>query len=892
MNTNISSKSISSGDSYGDNTISQSLQKLLCLRPYEVGSKKTLILTTDSRLWDVEKIGNFSTIIDLSTLIGIKNEETLSGVKFLDKVIKQFLLAGWSRRSIFIDYRRDLKNRQLIDIAIFEPEDIWQIAVEVVTARRSLSSAQQQIRSYNTTAKWLCATNGIEFILINRETDESQLLDHAPSPTELGIQEGETNHQKISQRSLQISNPSSVKVLLTEVEKSQPESIVTDFIVPWVFQRMQGSQIDATLSEFINTLPVNIREQMRGSLHILPVILAWAATIPSVKTLSAIVPAGVATNQMTQWLRNCLVERLRLCGVLELPKNLFLSTSVTGSVLYFGGEREQTYFDVLASRGDLISMDSRPWFDSLSKWMKGDKPSTGYIAKVENNANWAVKANNPEIEKTLERLARVGGLVPLGELCDIKPGVLLDKEVSKGNTPLINLKDFRGNYVDFENATKIEASSIPEQVLLKNGDLLLSAIGANFSVVLNRNNQPAVPGKNVIVLRLKNDTVSSEYLLEYLNSSTAKKLIAARIVTSHGILQHISIQSLREFPVPVVDSKLSQGLNDIQHIEVELRAKADELESFRRALFDAQDCRSFQGSLIELKRRGTLLQTSLQYVDRLEFQIANFYPFPIAYGFRLLESNVHPTELYREQLRVAENLLAFLGSISLALLQEQDRQKTKFDFQKYWQGGISPGHWKEIIGFSGKVFATYKDDPLAEHIHRLNIFTDKKGFGKDVAALCKAKNDFKHDRGPTVEKEIFQATQDTQERLRRCMEALAFFTEYRIRQVLDVNPSRRGSEITLICLPFIGDHPGFTQEKIISHKALPKNDLFLDAGRQEWVSLYPFITATACSSCKTRETHFIDKWDKDTAYLKSFERGHPETCCEIAEELAGWDSNG
>jgi hypothetical protein len=123
------------------------------------------------------------------------------------------------------------------------------------------------------------------------------------------------------------------------------------------------------------------------------------------------------------------------------------------------------------------------------------------------------------------------------------------------------------------------------------------------------------------------------------------------------------------------------------------------------------------------------------------------------------------------------------------------------------------------------------------------------------------------------------------------MEALAFFTEYPIRQVLDVNPSRRGGEITLICLPFIGDHPGFTQEKITSNKALHKGDLFLYAGRQEWVSLYPFITTTACSSCKTRETYFIDKWDKDTAYLKSFERGHTETCCEIAEELADWGSN-
>ncbi len=348
-----------------------------------------------------------------------------------------------------------------------------------------------------------------------------------------------------------------------------------------------------------------------------------------------------------------------------------------------------------------------------------------------------------------------------------------------------------------------------------------------------------------------------------------------------------------EFPVPIVDSKLCQGLNDIQRIEVELRAKADELESLRRALFDAQNSRSFQGSLIELKRRGTLLETSLQSVDRLEFQIANFYPFPIAYGFRLLESIVHPAQLYKEQLRVAENLLAFLGSVSLALLQEQDRQETEIDLKIYWQGGISPGHWKELVGLSGKVFATYKDDPLAEYIHRLNINSDKKGFGSDVAALIKAKNDFKHDRGPTVEEEIFKATQDTQERLRRCMEALAFFTEYPIRQVLDVNPSRRGSTTTLKCLRFIGDHPGLPQEEIILHKALHKGDLFLDAGRQEWVPLYPFINAITCSKCKTRETYFIDKWDteKGTAYAKSFERGHPESCREIAEELADWDSN-
>jgi hypothetical protein len=887
MNSNHSSKSRLSGDFYVDDDISQSLQKLLRVRPHEVEAKKTIILTTAPQLWNVEELGKSSKIIDLSNLIGIKNNENLPESELLNKVIEQFALAGWSRRAIFPEYRSDLKVRRIIDIAIFEPEDTWQIAVELQGAERLLDSAEEQIKTLcrGTTVKWLCSTNGIKFKLLNRVTNEHQLLDHAPSPTELGIHEWENSRQKINQHSLRIFNPSSVEVLLAEVKESKPESLVTDFTIPWGFKVKKDSELYNVISQFINTLPVNIREQMTGRIDILPVILAWAATIPSVKTLSAIVPPGIAMRQSTQWLRNCLVERLRLCSVLELPGNLFRFTSMMSSLLYFGGEREQVYFDVLVSRGDLISMDSRPWFDSLSKWMKGDKPSTGYTAKVENNANWAVRANDPEIEKMLERLKRLGELVHLGELCDIHCGAVLNREDSEGSTPLIHARDIRGGYVDFENAKKIEANSIPEQALLKNGDLLLPEISAEFSVVLNRSSEPAVLGRSVIVLRLKDDKVSREYLLEYLNSSTAKKLIAARVSM---LLQH---DVLREFPVPIVDYKLCQGLNDIQRIEVELRAKADELESLRRALFDAQNSHSFQASLIELKRRGTLLETSLQSVDRLEFQIANFYPFPIAYGFRLLGSIVNPAQLYKEQLRVAENLLAFLGSVSLALLQEQDRQETGIDLKEYWQGGISPGHWRDIVARSAKVFATYKDDPLAEHIHRLNIGSDKKGFGSDVAALIKAKNDFKHDRGPTVEEEILKATQDIQERLRRCMEALAFFTEYPIRQVLDVNPSRRSSTTTLKCLRFIGDHPGLPQEEVILHKALHKGDLFLDAGRQEWVPLYPFINAITCSNCKTRETYFIDKWDKGTAYTKSFERGHTETCCEIAEELADWGSN-
>lgn len=544
-------------------------------------------------------------------------------------------------------------------------------------------------------------------------------------------------------------------------------------------------------------------------------------------------------------------------------------------------------------------MNSRPWFDSLSKWMKDKTPSTGYTARVENNITWAVRANDPEIEKTFERLGRLGELVTLNELCEIHRGVIIDRtiEATEEGIPVVRLSNLKGGYLNLEDVRRVRKDAIPEQALLKAGDLLVpEMIADQFSVVLNRSSELLAFGTNVFVLRLKDSRVSTEYLLEYLNSSTVRKLIAAKAFSRNTGLQTISRKQLGELSVPIFDPALFHGLGDIQKIELELRTKADELESFRRSLFDAQNLHNFQSGLGELKRRGNILSTSLQSASRLEFQIANFYPFPIAYGFRLLASIVTPSDLYKEQLRIAENILAFIGSVSLALLQEQDRSESGIDPKEYWQGGISPGDWKDITARSSRVFADYKDHPLAASVNRLNIGSDRKGFGRDIAALIKAKNDFKHDRGPNVETEIIKATQETQETLKRCMELLTFFTEYPIRQILDINFPRRGTTVNLSCLRYTGDHPGLPQEDInlpretVLRADLRKGDLFLDTGTLGWIPLHPFISSMSCPACKARETYSIDKWDRQrgTVEIKSFERGHSDTSSEIAEALATW----
>ena len=249
--------------------------------------------------------------------------------------------------------------------------------------------------------------------------------------------------------------------------------------------------------------------------------------------------------------------------------------------------------------------------------------------------------------------------------------------------------------------------------------------------------------------------------------------------------------------------------------------------------------------------------------DELERRISTSYPAPLASGFMSLTPIVDPWELYKEQLRVAENLLAFLASVSLALLKEEDREKAGLDLKKYWSGGISPGDWREIVGRCSKVFADYRGIPLAATIQKLKILSERKGFGRDVIGLVRAKNDYKHDRGPSSLEDVMIASDEVQAMLRRCMEALAFFAE---------SPMRReeGSDT---------DHNGESQGGALS----------LDMG-ENLVPLFPFIVPMVCPRCEIRETYFVDAWDtkRGTARMKSFERGHTMNNAEVSEALTEW----
>ena len=72
------------------------------------------------------------------------------------------------------------------------------------------------------------------------------------------------------------------------------------------------------------------------------------------------------------------------------------------------------------------------------------------------------------------------------------------------------------------------------------------------------------------------------------------------------------------------------------------------------------------------------------------------------------------------------------------------------------------------------------------------------------------------------------ASNEAQERLQRCMEALSFLAHYPIRLVQGFDLDRSSGAFSLNCLRLNGDGPGFPKEEVPSPRAFSNGKLLLD----------------------------------------------------------------
>jgi hypothetical protein len=278
---------------------------------------------------------------------------------------------------------------------------------------------------------------------------------------------------------------------------------------------------------------------------------------------------------------------------------------------------------------------------------------------------------------------------------------------------------------------------------------------------------------------------------------------------------------------------------------------------------------------------------------------AHDFQFPIATGYRQLNSIAADAERYKQVLRLAENVLAFLGSISLAILDDERRLEISEALGQpaasFWQGGISPGHWLQLAIHATRRLRDQADSSLAEQLAGLELNRENRGLGKLLRSLIQAKNDFKHDRGPSVESEYKAACLLLTGVLSQVLGTLRFLKEYRMYLVRDVNPHRRGDMADVVFLRCMGSNPGFLTEQWVYSPSVRRGDLYIEVEPEKLAPLYPFIHAQACEQCKAREFYFVDRLDCQgngdaaartyVAGLKSFDRGHTARDADIGDEM-------
>lgn len=850
-------------------------------------TRRYLVITTAPNLWLPQCGDDIVKLLDISAMTGTSIWRTEADI--MDEALDRIRAAGWPDRLVARHY---LARHAWIraDIALLNTDGTPAALMELKSARHDPDTLLRQMgeAAKGVSAKYAFVYDSHKLLKYDLVTGTHEVLDSFPSPMDLGLRP----FVRLSAESVDLpSNVSVVRVsrvqdFVEELSKPSHTTIIIDHTMPW------GMLSSSFISEARKLLPEELRVKRLDSLAS---IVAIAASPEYVRRLIAVVPGSITVSASTLPLREFLRGRLGLSGVVEMPVGFFMPvTGIPTSIFVLGQYRDQpgdnVVFSSVPDRNAVFHPESQQWFTEFLGGLRGNKMTTGFIVELPHKSPWSASAHSPELKVAVERIAKLGSIVELGELYDVIAGYRHSRQESRTEK---GVKVVRGRDLGVPGLTKGDLSSyevdspVPPQCILSSGDILLQRVGLRpKAIVVTPDLQGAVSSDTVFILRQKKEGIDSYFVAQFLMSGVGQELLTARVRAIGA--PTLSISSVRAIPIPLLSKELSRDLTTLQQLEQTLRARADTMASGRLNLFSADSPEDLHSRLRSIRKIARITAESMEQTDSLQFRVRNFYPFPVAYAYRLLGGLTDPQELYREQLRVAENILTFLASITLAMLTSEQRASLGLDLAVAWQGGLSPGHWRQIAQNGSKMLNRVACGELADLFAGLWASAKKDSFQDCINDLIVAKNDFKHDRGPTGADECRESAREVERKLDKAIEALDFLTEYQVLLIKDLDTVRGSHTIMVRALKCVGDHPGLPQVELQHSEPLKKGDLYIQIGPGNLVPLFPFITAQNCPMCKTREIYFIDRCDSrpgKKTILKSFERGHVEENEEVAEAL-------
>ncbi len=302
----------------------------------------------------------------------------------------------------------------------------------------------------------------------------------------------------------------------------------------------------------------------------------------------------------------------------------------------------------------------------------------------------------------------------------------------------------------------------------------------------------------------------------------------------------------------------------------------------------------------EQKRARALAEQDTGVISdqALREEVSQAFPFPLADSFRVVATPQEPRIDYPEKLRCAENFLAYLGSLGVALTQAaslslKPGQDLKVNLVECWQGGVSAGHWIGIIRETTRALHRLSD-PDRVPIPEFPSLWWKPGrklrqthIAETLEQLVKLRNDFHHNRGPRTPEGFEEAAEDIQHILLEVLRNSRFLTRYPLWYVTDCEAQRRSLLFRVTYKLCMGDHPRFAQHEAQHDRSLVRRCVYLWSDGRLF-DLTPWIVLRVCPTCGDEAMFFVDSVDKkkETITYKSFERGHTDQCTEYWEDIA------
>jgi hypothetical protein len=915
--------------------VTAELRTLLLLSPEEAGVGRLFVVTLSTDRWVDVLPRDGAKICDLSTMFGRRSPSQPLAIKRVHFVTESLVRGGWPRRSLAREFRSDLRSPAVVDLAILGPDRHVLVALEIkpssILFAHSIRQRLEMLRS-TVQASWVCVTDGDRYYCLNTVLGTRRTFERPPTSSELGIALWDGPDDNEPADHAEIVSPSTATELTQEAEIWRPERVILDFTLPFDRTLEPAYLRHDTSSPFWRLLPDDIHQLPGDHIEMQEALMVWAAHLSATKWLSAVISQGLPIERSNTWVCDYLCSRLPVCAVLGLPPDtLPTTTSPTASIAYLGTHRQHVYTETLMSRGDLLALETRPWFQEFRAWLTGEtehkadygpnklasaedtSPTVNSSAPRPQDRNptdpvsgWPIPKSNPALAKTLRRLQKVGS-VALGDVCEVICGIQMPRSLAPSGLPVFETFSSDGSRLELSQTTRVDPAGL-ESSVVDAGDIILKrGVRHYVSAVLYSEQEQGLLSGDMVALRVIDRRVTPEYLLEYLRSATAQQLLEA-FASGDGDRGTSALEpdALQHLPVPIVDRDRLDGFLDLQRTERVLRTKADELESRRRMVFDEVYNRdALSHALDELRTTGKLLSIGLEALSSVDYRIAVAYPFPIAYGYRQLASFGSPHQLVREQFRLAENLLAFLAYTALSVVQDRDRQQLMVGLQDPLSAlahqGLSMGHWMSMLTNTCQILDTYQDHGFARALCALHAESKASGdLGGHADALIGARNKWGHMKlGLGTDEEARQAAESMESHLRACVEHLEFFADYPIRKIESIDDLNVRGRSVFRCLVYRGDHPALPRE-VVPYDGAPEGNLkqvlYLDVGESHWIPLNPFIVPLRCEQHRQMETWFIEKWnpEKQEAELKGFEHEHKEALksTEVGTAVAAWLAKG